>query len=94
MHSPKFRRRPGWLIPALLLIGSGGCGLTDYEARLEVQEKQLRYMEEENKNLSDRPVGLSDRMTEAHPVFLGDHILIKDDATLRSFRIEPDGGKP
>jgi hypothetical protein len=43
---------------------SGGCGLTDYEARLEVQEKQLRYMEEENKNLNDRPVNLSDRMTE------------------------------
>jgi outer membrane protein assembly factor BamB len=34
-----------------------------------------------------------DRPTLAHPVFLGDRILIKDDLTLRSFRIEPDSGK-
>jgi hypothetical protein len=47
-----------------VVLGSGGCGLTDYEARLEVQEKRLKYMEEENKNLNDRPVNLSDRVTE------------------------------
>jgi outer membrane protein assembly factor BamB len=35
-----------------------------------------------------------DRPTVAHPVFLGDRILIKDDLTLRSFRIEKDAGKP
>jgi outer membrane protein assembly factor BamB len=34
---------------------------------------------------------VSDRQTWAHPVFLGDRILIRDDRTLRSFRIEPDG---
>jgi outer membrane protein assembly factor BamB len=34
-----------------------------------------------------------DRPTFAHPVFLGDRILIRDDLTLRSFRIEPDAGK-
>jgi outer membrane protein assembly factor BamB len=37
---------------------------------------------------------VSDRQTEAHPVFLGNRILIKDDLTLRSFRIEPDAGRP
>jgi hypothetical protein len=57
------QRRFGFLILALVL-GSGGCGLTDYEARLEVQEKRLKYMEEENKNLNDRPVNLADRVTE------------------------------
>ena len=36
---------------------------------------------------------VSDRGTMAHPVFLGNRILIKDDVTLRSFRIEQDGGK-
>jgi RNA polymerase sigma factor (sigma-70 family) len=36
---------------------------------------------------------VSDRCTDAHPVFLGDRILIKDHTTLRSFRIEQDGGK-
>jgi RNA polymerase sigma factor (sigma-70 family) len=35
-----------------------------------------------------------DRATMAHPVFLGDRILIKDDLTLRSFRIETDEGRP
>jgi RNA polymerase sigma factor (sigma-70 family) len=35
-----------------------------------------------------------DRATMAHPVFVGDRILIKDDITLRMFRIEPDGGRP
>jgi outer membrane protein assembly factor BamB len=36
---------------------------------------------------------VSDRGTVAHPVFLGDRILIKDDTTLRSFRIAHDAGK-
>jgi outer membrane protein assembly factor BamB len=34
---------------------------------------------------------VSDRQTWPHPVFLGDRILIKDETTLRSLRIEPDG---
>jgi outer membrane protein assembly factor BamB len=34
---------------------------------------------------------VSDRQTWAYPVFLGDRILIRDDLTLRSLRIEPDG---
>jgi outer membrane protein assembly factor BamB len=33
---------------------------------------------------------VSDRQTWAHPVFLGDRILIRDDLTLRSFRVEPE----
>jgi outer membrane protein assembly factor BamB len=33
---------------------------------------------------------VSDTATFAHPVFLGDRLLIKDATTLRSFRIEPD----
>jgi outer membrane protein assembly factor BamB len=36
---------------------------------------------------------VSDRRVMASPVFLADRILIRDDATLRSFRIEPDPGK-
>jgi hypothetical protein len=31
---------------------------------------------------------VSDRQTWAHPVFLGDRILIRDDTALRSYRIE------
>jgi outer membrane protein assembly factor BamB len=33
---------------------------------------------------------VSDTQTWAHPVFLGDRLLIKDHTTLTSFRIEPD----
>jgi hypothetical protein len=33
---------------------------------------------------------VSDTQTWAHPVFLGDRILIRDQTTLRCFRIEPD----
>src|SRR5262249_41090846 len=36
---------------------------------------------------------VSDKETYAHPIFLGDRILIKDDLSLRSFRIEPDSKK-
>jgi outer membrane protein assembly factor BamB len=36
---------------------------------------------------------VSDRQTWAHPVFLGDRILIKDELTLRSFRIGQGTGK-
>jgi outer membrane protein assembly factor BamB len=41
-----------------------------------------------------RPVAeykVSDRQTWAHPVFLGDRVLIRDDTTLRSFRIKQEG---
>jgi outer membrane protein assembly factor BamB len=36
---------------------------------------------------------VSDKQTWAHPVFLGDRILIKDELTLRSFRIGQGTGK-
>src|SRR5262249_21176010 len=38
-----------------------------------------------------RPAG---RGTDAYPVLLGDHILIKDDTTLRCLRIAPDPEVP
>lgn len=37
---------------------------------------------------------VAERGTDAHPVFLGDRILIKDSTTLRLFRIGPDTAKP
>jgi outer membrane protein assembly factor BamB len=37
---------------------------------------------------------VAERGTDAYPVFLGDRILIKDDATLRCFRIGQHAGKP
>jgi outer membrane protein assembly factor BamB len=36
---------------------------------------------------------VSDRRVMAHPVFLGDRILVRDDSALRSFRIGPGAGK-
>ena len=36
---------------------------------------------------------VSDTETDAHPVFLGDRLLIRDQLILRSFRIEQDGGE-
>lgn len=36
---------------------------------------------------------VSDTDTYAHPIFLGERILVRDATVLRSFRIEPDGGK-
>jgi hypothetical protein len=41
----------GAALLATLIVVSGGCGLTDYEARLESQEKKLKYIEDENQNL-------------------------------------------
>jgi outer membrane protein assembly factor BamB len=37
---------------------------------------------------------VSDRQTWAHPIFLGNRVLIRDDTTLRSFRIAGDLGRP
>jgi outer membrane protein assembly factor BamB len=37
---------------------------------------------------------VSDTQTWAHPVFLGDRLLIRDAAALRSFRIGQDAGQP
>ena len=64
MFSPPLQRLTGTLALASLLLICGGCGLTDYEARLEMQQKRLKYMEEANKNLNEGPVNLSDRATE------------------------------
>ena len=36
---------------------------------------------------------VSDTDTHAHPVFLGDRVLIKDGTTFRSFRIGPDADR-
>ena len=36
---------------------------------------------------------VSDTGTGAHPVFLGDRLLIRDQLMLRSFRIEQDAGE-
>jgi outer membrane protein assembly factor BamB len=37
---------------------------------------------------------LAERGTDAYPVFLGDRLLIKDDTTLRCFRVKPDSETP
>jgi hypothetical protein len=37
---------------------------------------------------------VSDGHTDAHPVFLGNRILIKDATTLRSFRLDAGDGSP
>ncbi|CAN5140315.1 hypothetical protein BH10PLA2_BH10PLA2_26740 [soil metagenome] len=42
-------------------IAFTGCGLADYEARMDLQQKKLKYVEEENKNLEPYKIQLSDR---------------------------------
>ena len=41
-----------------------GCGLGDYEARMELQQKKLKYAEEQNQNLEGFKVMLADRKPE------------------------------
>ncbi len=42
----------------------GGCGLGDYEARMDLQQKKLKYAEEQNQHLEGFKVQLSDRKPE------------------------------
>jgi outer membrane protein assembly factor BamB len=42
--------------------------------------------------VDDTPAGEGGASTSAHPVFLGDRILVRDALRLRSFRIEPNRG--
>jgi hypothetical protein len=42
-------------------IAFAGCGLADYEARMDLQQKKLKYIEEENKHLEPYKIQLSDR---------------------------------
>ena len=42
----------------------GGCGLADYEGRMDLQQKKLKYAEEQNQNLEGYKVLLSDRKPE------------------------------
>lgn len=49
---------------ALVCLACTGCGLADYEARMEMQQRKLRYAEDENKNLEGYKVVLSDRKSD------------------------------
>jgi hypothetical protein len=51
-----------WLTAATMVCA--GCGLADYEARMDLQQKKLRYAEEQNQNLEGYKVLLPDRKPE------------------------------
>jgi hypothetical protein len=42
------------LIAGLLVVS--GCGLQDYESRMEYEQKRVKYYEEENQNLEPKPI--------------------------------------
>jgi hypothetical protein len=63
LYSRSLHRLAGTALLATLIVVSGGCGLTDYEARLESQEKKLKYIEDENQNL-ERDVTFPDEDKE------------------------------
>lgn len=46
---------------AFLCACCAGCGLADYEARMDLQQRKLKYVEEQNQNLEPYKVLLSDR---------------------------------
>src|SRR5262249_5129433 len=72
---------------ASILNAGGGLLFLTEKGRLQVVKASARAYE---------PIAeyrVSDSPTWAHPVFLGDRILIKDATTLRSFRIEQAAGK-
>ncbi len=64
---------------ALLCACCVGCGLSDYESRMELQQKKLRYAEEQNQNLEPYKVMLPDRKPE-------------DDLTKEEFFLRPPKG--
>jgi outer membrane protein assembly factor BamB len=71
---------------SILNAGSVWLVLTDRAQLLVVKASGNQYEPIAEYKVSDRP-------TWAHPVFLRDRVLIKDEVTLRSFRIGPDAGK-
>ncbi len=70
---------------AALLNAGGALLFLSSEARLTVVRPTGKAFEP----LAEYRV--SDRQTWAHPVFLGDRILIRDDTSLRCFRLEVGG---
>jgi outer membrane protein assembly factor BamB len=71
---------------SLLNLGSVLLFLTDKGRLIVVRPSAVAY----------EPIAeyqVADTDTYAHPVFLGERILIKDDTKLRCFFIEPDMGK-
>jgi RNA polymerase sigma factor (sigma-70 family) len=72
---------------SILSLGSAVLVLKDRGQLLVVKPSGAAFEKLAEYRVSDRP-------TMAHPVFLGDRILIKDDITFRMFRIEPDAGRP
>ncbi len=58
--------RPWYLIATIASasLTTAGCGLQDYEARMETQQNRLRYMELQNQNLEPYKLQLPDRKPE------------------------------
>jgi hypothetical protein len=69
---------------SLLKAGNVLLFLTDRGRLLVVKATAAAYQP-----ITDYSV--SDTLTDAHPVFLGDRLLIRDRTSLRSLRIETDG---
>jgi outer membrane protein assembly factor BamB len=78
--------RQGFGYASVLNAGNAWLFLTERGRLVVVKPDGKRY----------EPIAeykVSDRQTWAHPVFLGDRILIRDDMTLRCFRIQADARK-
>jgi hypothetical protein len=52
-------RASRWIVLALAIFFSG-CGLKEYEAKMQLQQARIKYTDEENKNLEPYPVTLPD----------------------------------
>jgi hypothetical protein len=78
---------------AILNAGSAILFLTNDGRLIAVKPSAARYEPLAEYVVDDTPPERGGPSTWAHPVFLGDRVLVKDRTTLRSFRLEPDAGK-
>ncbi len=60
----KLRALMPMLVLALCLPLSAGCGLSEYEDRMEREQKRVNYIDEENKHLEGTPLKLPEKKSD------------------------------
>jgi outer membrane protein assembly factor BamB len=79
---------------AILNVGSAILFLRNDGRLVVVKPSATAYEPLAEYTVDDTPPERGGPSTWAHPVFLGDRILVRDRTTLRCFRIVPDAGGP
>ena len=61
----------------LFFLSASGCGVGEYEARMDEQQKRVQYLDDENKYLEGKPLKLPEKKTEDKEALLNEEFFFR-----------------